>query len=230
MPGDRTRIAWRSAGVPATALLETLSAQLAQAGFSEVFACETDRCGGFDFRLAQPVLPMPGMFVNLGDFRYLAVERKTPPAQASVLVSQTPGGAYAQLSVTLPASASPVAAAPGGQAMVAAPVAAARLAGAAGGARAAAALFVTDPAGPATLPAPALLADAFGLTATEAEVARLVAQGRGMPFVAESLGVSLNTARTHLKSVYDKTGLNHQSALARAIASRFPALRGLNGG
>ena len=94
--------------------------------------------------------------------------------------------------------------------------------------RAAATLFVTDPVGPSALPGPELLADGLGLTATEAEVARLAAIGRGMTFVAESLGVSLNTARTHLKAVYGKTGVNHQAALARIIADRFPPVRGLN--
>lgn len=96
------------------------------------------------------------------------------------------------------------------------------------GQRAAATLFVTDPVGPSALPGPELLADGLGLTATEAEVARLAAIGRGMTFVAESLGVSLNTARTHLKAVYGKTGVNHQAALARIIADRFPPVRGLN--
>jgi DNA-binding CsgD family transcriptional regulator len=91
-------------------------------------------------------------------------------------------------------------------------------------------LFLTDPAGPTALPSPALLAAGLGLTASEAEVARLAAMGRGMAFVAESLGVSLNTARTHLKAVYAKIGINHQAALARTIADRFPPVRGLNGG
>lgn len=92
---------------------------------------------------------------------------------------------------------------------------------------AAATLFVSDRTGPAALPGPALIAAAFGLTATEAEVARLVAVGRGLGFVAESLGISLNTARTHLKAIYGKTGVHHQAALARTIADRFPPIRGL---
>ncbi len=99
---------------------------------------------------------------------------------------------------------------------------------AAGGA-AAATLFITDPVGPTTLPVPAILADAFGLSATEAEVMRLAAMGRGTGFVAASLGISLNTARTHLKAIYAKTGVNHQAALARMIVDAFPPVRGLNG-
>jgi DNA-binding CsgD family transcriptional regulator len=103
--------------------------------------------------------------------------------------------------------------------------------GAAGGSlarRAGATLYITDPAGPAALPAPSRLENGLGLTASEAEVARLAAMGRGMGFVAERLGISLNTARTHLKSGYAKTGVNHQVALARTIADRFPPVRGLN--
>ncbi len=87
---------------------------------------------------------------------------------------------------------------------------------------AAATLFVTDPVGPKALPDPVLLAEGLGLTATEAEVARLAAMGRGMGFVADSLGISLNTARTHLEAVYSKTGIHHQAALARTIVARFP--------
>jgi DNA-binding CsgD family transcriptional regulator len=98
----------------------------------------------------------------------------------------------------------------------------------AGGRIAAATLFLTDPVGPSALPRPKLLAEALGLTASEAEVARLAAMGRGMGFVAERLGITLNTARTHLKAVYAKTGVNHQVALARTIADRFPPVRGLN--
>ncbi|MBS9405283.1 helix-turn-helix transcriptional regulator [Halomonas sp. TRM85114] len=99
----------------------------------------------------------------------------------------------------------------------------------AGNPSAAATLFVTDPVGPKALPGPVLLAEGLGLTATEAEVARLAAMGRGMGFVAENLGISLNTARTHLKAIYSKTGVHHQAALARTIADRFPPIAGLNG-
>jgi DNA-binding CsgD family transcriptional regulator len=85
-------------------------------------------------------------------------------------------------------------------------------------------VFVTDPISQATLPPAPQIAARFGLTATEAEVARLAAMGRGMPFVAETMGVSLNTARTHLKAVYEKAGVHHQAGLARLMAQSFPPL------
>ena len=78
--------------------------------------------------------------------------------------------------------------------------------------------FRGDPTAQTTLPPTAQIAARFGLTATEAEVARLAAMGRGMPFVAEAMGVSISTARTHLKAVYEKSGVNHQAGLARLMA------------
>lgn len=99
---------------------------------------------------------------------------------------------------------------------------------AAGGARlhnGAATVFVTDPTSVDVVPAPECLAARYGLTATEAEVARLAALGRGMPFVAAALGVSINTVRTHLKAVYGKTGVNHQAALIRLLAQSFPLVQ-----
>jgi len=90
---------------------------------------------------------------------------------------------------------------------------------------AAATLFVTDPARPAAAPPVELLAERFSLTASEAAVARLAALGRGMPFVADALGLSLNTVRTHLKAVYGKTAVNHQAGLARLVVDSFPPFR-----
>ncbi|WP_209428472.1 hypothetical protein [Pararhodobacter sp. SW119] len=99
----------------------------------------------------------------------------------------------------------------------------------AGGRIAAATLFLTDPVGPSALPGPDILEEGLGLSVTEAEVARLVAMGCGVGFVTRSLGVSLNTALTHLKSFYGKTGVSHQAALARTIVDRFPPVRGMKG-
>lgn len=100
MQGTRTRIAWQSPLESETALLQDLTDQLEAAGFTQLFSCQARSCGGFDFRLALPVLPMPDMFVNLAEFQYLSAERADPQALASVLVSQTQSGAFAQLSLT----------------------------------------------------------------------------------------------------------------------------------
>jgi DNA-binding CsgD family transcriptional regulator/PAS domain-containing protein len=84
-------------------------------------------------------------------------------------------------------------------------------------------IFLTDPTGPGGIPSAEALRRQFGLTRAEAEVARLVALGRGLPNTARDLGVSVNTARTHLRVVFEKLGVNQQAALAHLIARSFPA-------
>lgn len=54
----------------------------------------------------------------------------------------------------------------------------------------------------------------FGLTATELALAQAIASGLSPQDVADRRGVSINTVRTQLKSVYSKTGLHRQSQLA----------------
>jgi OOP family OmpA-OmpF porin len=56
-------------------LMQILQEQLAAAGFAVIFDCETEVCGGFDFRYGLDVLPEPDMHVNLSDFRYLSARR-----------------------------------------------------------------------------------------------------------------------------------------------------------
>lgn len=56
-------------------LLQTLRGQLVRAGFVVIFECETEACGGFDFRYGLDVLSEPDMHVNLNDFRYLSARR-----------------------------------------------------------------------------------------------------------------------------------------------------------
>lgn len=110
--GQRSRSAWHSESVDAGALLDGLNAQLRDAGFAPVFECDTDGCGGFDFRIALPLLPMPDMFVDLGGFTYRAFARDDPEALASIMASQTAAGAFAQLTLILPIAAPPEAQAP----------------------------------------------------------------------------------------------------------------------
>lgn len=56
-------------------LLQSLRDQVAAAGYEVLFECETDACGGYDFRYGTEILPEPEMHVDLGDFRYLAARR-----------------------------------------------------------------------------------------------------------------------------------------------------------
>jgi len=61
---------------------------------------------------------------------------------------------------------------------------------------------------------PSSAADYFLLTPREAEVAALLAAGRNSREAARAMHIGIGTVRTHLKSLFDKTGARSQTALA----------------
>jgi DNA-binding CsgD family transcriptional regulator len=64
------------------------------------------------------------------------------------------------------------------------------------------------------------LASRYGFTPTECEVAHQLATGQGLSAIAESLGITLNTVRGHLKHLYAKAGVHRQAELvARLLAN-----------
>ena len=63
----------------------------------------------------------------------------------------------------------------------------------------------------------ALLADAFGLTPREGEVAALLVAGLELNAVAARLGLAPAPARSHLKRIFDKTGTHSQVALVALL-------------
>lgn len=79
-----------------------------------------------------------------------------------------------------------------------------------------AAVFLTANAG-SIPPALETLAALAGLTAQEARVALLVAEGSTPAEIGDLLDVSIATVRTHLARAYDKTGTGTQQALARFV-------------
>ncbi|MFD2858134.1 response regulator [Seohaeicola zhoushanensis] len=66
---------------------------------------------------------------------------------------------------------------------------------------------------------PVALRQLFDLTPTEADVARLVAEGLRRDQVAARLGVSTNTVAFHLRNIFDKTGTRRQADLVALILS-----------
>jgi len=62
-----------------------------------------------------------------------------------------------------------------------------------------------------------LLMKLYRLTATEASVAIKLAQGSTLDEVVESMNISRNTARTHLRAIFSKTGTNQQSVLVSLV-------------
>lgn len=88
-----------SGGTTPLALARRYQARLAALGFETVLDCDTDACGGFDFRFAIPVLDQPAMAVSLGDFHQLTMRRRDGPGPSlvSLLVSRFGDRTLAQL-------------------------------------------------------------------------------------------------------------------------------------
>lgn len=63
------------------------------------------------------------------------------------------------------------------------------------------------------------IAGVFNLTAAEVRIAELLASGVRPQEISMALGVSLNTVRTHLKQVFQKTGTHRQSELLALFKS-----------
>ena len=58
----------------------------------------------------------------------------------------------------------------------------------------------------------------FGLTGAEARLAALVGVGHAPRGAAAELRISEHTARSTMKTVYDKLGINKQSELGHLVA------------
>jgi DNA-binding CsgD family transcriptional regulator len=77
---------------------------------------------------------------------------------------------------------------------------------------------ILEPARPLEL-APLLL-DAYGLTARESDVARLILRGVATAGIAAELSISEATVQQHLKSIFDKTGVGSRRELVAHIFAR----------
>ncbi|SLN35616.1 putative lipoprotein YiaD precursor [Pseudoruegeria aquimaris] len=85
-------------------ILAPLRDQLEAEGFEILFTCETDGCGGFDFRYSTRILPEPDMHVDLGDFRFLSARKGAGEAAEylSLLASRSAASGFLQLTRVLP--------------------------------------------------------------------------------------------------------------------------------
>jgi DNA-binding CsgD family transcriptional regulator len=85
------------------------------------------------------------------------------------------------------------------------------------------AVFVVDPEGGAP-PVAEVLEDLYSLTHSEAEIVRRLAMGLSLEEAAQARGVSMNTARSHLKHAFAKTGTSRQGELVRLIIAGVGAI------
>lgn len=90
--------------------------------------------------------------------------------------------------------------------------------------RPAAAVFLRDSEANAAQPSQELVRRLFGLTRMEAQLALLLAEGFTLDEAAEKMNVRRNTARTHLRSIFCKTGVTRQTMLVRLLLNSVMSL------
>lgn len=101
LEGTVQRTAWRipgagtAEGSSALMLAKPLRDALTAAGYTILLDCDSDACGGFDFRYRVPTLPEPDMHVDLGDFRFVAAERGGETV--ALMVSHSAEAGFVQL-------------------------------------------------------------------------------------------------------------------------------------
>lgn len=99
--GAVDQTAWRisSQGLGTLGLLSPLREQLQDQGFSPLYECQNEGCGGYDFRYATDVLAEPDMHVDLGDFRYFVAEKPglPGPEYVALLVSRSAHDGFVQM-------------------------------------------------------------------------------------------------------------------------------------
>jgi len=71
---------------------------------------------------------------------------------------------------------------------------------------------------------PASLMASYKLSPGEARLAAALFSGQSLPAAADALGITRNTAKSHLSRIFDKTGARSQSALLKLLALG-PALK-----
>lgn len=82
-------------------------------------------------------------------------------------------------------------------------------------------VFLAAPDGD-SLPSERRLGRCFGLTPAEARLTRRLVEGQTLPSAAAALGISTNTARTHLKRAFEKTGARRQAELVSLVLRSLP--------
>lgn len=85
-------------------------------------------------------------------------------------------------------------------------------------------VFLRDPESNAAQPSQELVRRLFGLTRMEAQLALLLADGLTLDEAAEKMNVRRNTARTHLRSIFCKTGVTRQTMLVRLLLNSVISL------
>lgn len=109
--GEVQRQGWQiaAAGLSTLQILMPLRDQLTAAGFVVLYDCNTEHCGGFDFRFGIDVMDAPDMYVDLGDFRYLAAKADSAagPEYVTLLISRSSLAGFLQITRIGPPTETP---------------------------------------------------------------------------------------------------------------------------
>ncbi|NWG72562.1 MAG: OmpA family protein [Parvularculaceae bacterium] len=102
--GKVTRIAYKAPdGASMLEVFANYRNKAAAAGFEILLDCETDVCGGMDFAAAVRLLPIPQMWFDGFNYRYLSARRRAgasgPEAWVVVVTSQNNDTVYTQATV-----------------------------------------------------------------------------------------------------------------------------------
>ena len=85
-------------------------------------------------------------------------------------------------------------------------------------------VFLRDPESSGAQPSQELVRRLFGLTRMEAQLALLLTEGLTLDEADEQMNVRRNTARTHLRSIFSKTGVTRQTMLVRLLLNSVISL------
>ncbi len=111
--GQVTQQAWRieAASLTTLQLVRPLREQLRNSRYRVIFECQTEACGGFDFRFGVTTMSPPDMRINIGDFRFLAAERTGAegPEYLTLFTSRTAEAGFVQVTHVGPFTQDPTA-------------------------------------------------------------------------------------------------------------------------
>jgi DNA-binding CsgD family transcriptional regulator len=85
-------------------------------------------------------------------------------------------------------------------------------------------VYLRDPEANPSPPSIELVRRLFGLTRVESRLALLLTNGLTLDEAADQMGIRRNTARTHLRSIFGKTGVTRQTLLVRLLLRSVFAL------
>jgi DNA-binding CsgD family transcriptional regulator len=87
------------------------------------------------------------------------------------------------------------------------------------------AVFLRDPLKDCN-PTPSAVGQLFGLTRVETRLALEMTNGATLDEAAAMLDIRRNTARTHLRSIFAKIGIQRQAGLVRVILNSVAVMAG----